>query len=248
MLGALAALSGAPRAARAEPSLEEKILASKYPHGEYGVYVGWHDPQDWQFDEHGKSAWPIGLKARVKWLDWLRVEGDIAYFRRSESPAVLVSLVDVPQFDALLLGASLQVEPWHEGLLRPYVGAGPLFASLGNDFLAYRPDIHAADPANPDQFEMASWSKFDAGWQLQGGLDFFLGRRFLPFVEYRYQFGSVSLDEEDITSGGLSLHALNLAVEDLHTLPKSSTDDGRPHSRKYDWSGPSVSVGLKVLF
>jgi hypothetical protein len=244
---ALAAL--ATPISAAEPSLEEKILANKYRHGDYGVYVGWHDPVDWQFDEHGSNAVPIGVRVRWKWLGWLRIEGDLSYYRRSEDAAYVVSLATAPQLDALTLSSSVQWAPRRTGLLRPWVGGGPLMVSMGNDFLVYRPEIHDVDPANPDQFAMANWSEFDFGVQVEGGVDMFLGGRVMPFGSFRYQFGQLTLDDEEVTIGGISLPHLQTTLEELHTIPADpSTSDGKPHSHLYDWSGPSVMLGLKVLF
>lgn len=252
VLAALLGLAGVASpagAGRTEPPLEEKVLANKYRHGDYGIYMGWHDPWDWQFDEHGSSAWPIGLRVRLRWLDWLRVEGDLSYYRRSEEPPFITDITRVPQFDGLVLGASVQTVLRRVGFWRPYVGTGPVVVSLGNDFLVFRPEVWEADHSNSAQVDLADWSKFDVGWQFSGGVDFFLGGRVSPFVEYRHEFGSLSLDDSDVRLGGLTLIGLQTTIEELHTVPADpNIDHGRPHSRTYDWSGPIVSVGLKVLF
>ncbi len=239
---AVLAASSAPPASAGEPSLEEKLLDNKYRHGDYGAYFAWHDPEDWQFDEHGSHAVPFGIKVRFRWLDWLRVEGDVSYFRRGQDPPIIVSIYKTPEFDGLLLGGMLQLQP-RRGFLRPYLGAGPLFASLGNDFLVFRPEIREVDPGNPDQFALASWSSYDLGWMVAGGLDLSFGRRWSPFVEYRHLFGELTLDDGEVRIG-----ALPFDPEKLHTLPENGQGDGFPHSRKYDWSGPFISAGLRIRF
>jgi hypothetical protein len=226
-----------------EKSLEEKLLDNKYRHGDYGVYMGWHDPWDWQFDEHGSHAVPLGIKVRFRWLEWLRLEGDVTYYRQGEEPPLLVSLYQAPEFDGLLLSGMVQFVPHRTGLLRPYVGTGPVFASLGNDFLVFRPEVRAADPGNPDQFALASWSQMDVGWAAEVGVDFHLGRRWSPFVEYRHLFGALELEEGDTTIGSYPFDP-----EELNTLPTGPEDQGIPHSSHYDWSGPVVSAGLKIRF
>jgi hypothetical protein len=241
-----AALALAPAAAPAaedDRSLEEKVLDEKYRHGDYAVYLGWHDPWDWQFDEHGSFALPLGVKVRFKWLDWLRLEGDVSYYRRGDDPPVLVSLAEAPAFDGLMLGGSAQLVPWRRGRLRPYVGVGPMLVSLGNDFVVFRPEVREADPGNPDQFALASWSQLDAGWQVLGGVDVLLGHRVSPFLEFRQIFGELHLESGDVTIGTFPFDP-----EDLNTVPGPAGGDGVPHSRRYDWSGPSISGGLKVRF
>jgi opacity protein-like surface antigen len=241
LLAALAAC--APSTTAAEPDLDERVLDGKYPRGDYSVYLGWHDPEDWQFDEHGSWALPVGFKVRFRWLDWLRVEGDVSYFRRSNEPDVLVSLYRAPNFDGLVLGGSLQAMLRRSGVFRPYVGAGPVVASLGNDFLVFRPEVRDADPQNPDQFALATWSQLDVGVQALAGVDFYLGHRISPFLEYRHLAGSLDLDDGDVTIGAFAFDPA-----ELNTVPDSPADDGRPHSAHYDWSGPVVVGGLKVRF
>ena len=236
------ALAAAP-AARAEDTLEEKVLEARYTHGDYAVFLGWHDPADRQFDEHGSFAVPVGFKIRYRWLDWLRVEGDVAYYRRSKEPPLIVAIFQAPNFDGLLFSGSLQAVLRRSGVFRPYVGAGPVIASLGNDFLAFRPEIREVDPQNPDQFALATWSRLDIGAQALAGLDLFLGHRVSPFVEYRHLLGSLDLRPGDVTIGGFAFDP-----GELNTLPKTPEDTGRPHSGHYDWSGPLVVGGLKVRF
>ena len=243
VLATAGAVLAAAAPARAERTLEEKILENKYVHGDYSVYLGWHDPADWQFDEHGSYALPIGFKIRYRWMDWLRVEGDVSYYRRSKQPEVLVSIAQAPNFDGLMIAGSVQAVLRRAGVFRPYVGAGPVIASLGNDLLVFRPEIRAVDPQNPDQFAMATWSRLDIGAQALAGLDFFLGHRISPFVEYRQLFGSLDLRAGDLTIGNF---AFDPAV--LRTVPRTPQDDGRPHSAHYDWSGPMIVGGLKVRF
>ncbi len=244
LVWAVAALAAFPGVGRSDDrDLTEKVLDSKYSRGDYAVYLGWHDPADWQFDEHGSWALPVGFKVRFRWLDWLRVEGDVSYFRRSNNPEVLVAIFRAPNFDGLLVGGSLQAVLRRSGVFRPYAGAGPIVASLGNDFLAFRPEVRDADPSNPDQFALASWSQVDVGLQAMAGVDFYLGHRVSPFLEYRHLVGSLDLDRGDVTIG-----AFPFAPEELNTLPATPEDDGRPHSSHYDWSGPVVVGGLKIRF
>jgi hypothetical protein len=233
---------GARPAAAEEPSLEEKLLDNKYRHGDYAVYLAWHDPEDWQFDEHGSHAIAAGLKVRFRWLDWLRVEGDLSYYRRGEEPPIIVSIYKAPEFDGLLVGGMLQAVRPH-GTLRPYLGAGPVFASLGNDFLVFRPEVREVDPGNPDQFALATWSEFDIGWTAAAGLELNLQRRWSPFMEYRHLFGKVHLKDGDVRIGNFAFDP-----EELNTLPENPQDDGFPHSRRYDWSGPFISAGLRIRF
>jgi hypothetical protein len=232
----------------AEGSLQEKLLRSKFKRGDYAIYFGWHDPWDWQFDVHAANAYPIGAKVRLRTRGPLRVEGDVSYFRRAEEIPILVSIYQTPEFDSFSVGLSLQYVPRETGFLRPYVGAGPVFVSLANDFLVFRPDVYAAAPGNPDQFVLANWSKLDIGWQTVVGLDLHLGYRVFPFVEYRHQFGELALEAKDIKLGNLSAGGIGLEVSDLETIPEDPAVGGRPYEPRYDWSGPIVAVGLKILF
>lgn len=241
---ALALLAAGPvPAAAGERSLEEKILDSKYTLGDYAVYLGWHDPWDWQFDEHGSFALPVGFKVRFLWTDRFRIEGDVSYYRRSSTPDVLVSIYSAPNFDALLIGGSIQAVLRRSGVLRPYVGAGPVIASLGDDFLAFRPEVREVDPTNPDQFALATWSRLDIGFQALVGVDFFLNHRVSPFVEARYMRGELDLDGGDVTIGNIPFDPA-----DLQTIPETPDGFGRPHASHYDWSGPVAVAGLKVRF
>lgn len=229
-------------------ALRERILDSKYPIGDYAFYVGWHDPADWQFDEHGSYALPIGVKVRLRALSWLRVETDVSYFRRSRDLDVRVSVFQGPEFDSFSVGATVQWVPIQSGPVRPYLGGGPIFVSLGNDFVVFRPDVYALTPMNTDQFTLASWSKIDLGTQIVAGLDFPLGSRAFPFVEFRQLFGEVQFGARDVSLGTLSAEAIGLEISDLQTVPDDPAVGGRPHEGKFDWSGPAISVGLKIRF
>lgn len=237
-----------PDASRADGgSLRKKIHDSKYKWGDYALYLGWHDPADWQFDVHGKSAFPFGLKVRLKWLDWLRLEGDVSYFRRgSEAPRV-VSIFNAPELDSFSLATTVQVVR-RGGRVRPYVGAGPIFVSIGNDFVAFRRDVWELDSGSPDQFTIASWSQLDVGLEIQAGIEFDIDARVLPFLEYKHLMGELTFGPQDVKLGTLSLAGIGLETGDLETIPDDPAVGGRPYEGKYDWSGPVVIVGLKIRF
>ncbi len=240
---------GLPAASVAEDeTLSEKLLRSKYKRGDYGIFFGWHDPADWQFDEHASSAYPIGVRIRMRAWGAFRVEGDVSYYRRAEEIPVLVTIFRTPEFDAFTVGLTLQYVPRERGFLRPYAGAGPVFVSIANDFLAFRPDVYEADPGNPDQFVLAAWSELDIGLQVVGGVDFHFGSKVFPFLEYRHQFGELGFGPEDVSLGSLSAGGIGLEVSDLETVPEDPAVGGRPYEDTYDWSGPTVSLGLKILF
>lgn len=239
-----------PAGGSADP-LQERILDSKYTKGDYALYFGWHDPADWQFDEHASYALPVGVKVRLRWLQWLQVEAELSYFRRSRSPIDQVSLYRQPSFDSFSTGVALQLVPLRHGPVRPYVGGGPIFVSLGNDFVAFRPDVYDVAPDNyADQYVFASWGLWDVGWQAMGGLDFPFSGRVFPFVEFRALFGEASFDAKDVKLGSITLEGIGLEVSDLETAPAldQRAAGGRPHEGRFDWSGPSVSVGLKIRF
>ncbi len=248
LVGALSAVSPAA-AAR---GVRETNLDNRYPNGDYSLFVGWHDPQDWQFEEHGTSAWPLGLKIRVRWPHGLRIEGDLSYYRTSGPTNISISSLSVPKFDGLIVTSTLQWTTPRKGPVRPYVGGGPVFVSLSNDFPVIRTDIRDVDPLNVDQRTLARWSKYDFGAQVLVGVDLLPGARAFPFIEYRHIFGHLTLEDSDVKIGSFSLPSLNseLGIEDLETLPTDSTEGatGRKYTRRYDWSGPIVTVGLKIRF
>ncbi len=230
--------------------LREKILEDRYGRGDYGGFLGWHDPADWQFDEQGSAGWPVGLKVRFSWRERFRIETDFGYYRTGSDPDPSVSTFSVPEFDGLMVAATFQTMLLNRGRVRPYVGGGPVFVSLANEYGVIRPDVREADPDNPDQRAFARWSRFDVGMQVVAGVDFPTSRRAFPFVEYRQLFGELTLDDSDVKIGSFSLPSLDLAVDDLEAVPDDPTPGaiGRKYSRTYDWSGPVIMVGLKVRF
>jgi hypothetical protein len=230
--------------------LKEEILESRYDRGDYAFFIGWHDPWDWQFDEQGSYAWPVGLKVRVRLTDRFRAEGDFSYYRTSSETILTVSRFSAPQFDGLVMNMTLQGLLRTDGLIRPYVGGGVVFVSLANDFVVVRPDVRAADPGNPDQRTIAKWSQFDVGVQGVVGCDFMLLSRAFPFVEFRYISGELGIDDSDVKIGQFSLPSLELTFEELETVPEDGGFDsrGRNYEHGYDWSGPIVMVGLKIRF
>lgn len=247
-LACAALLLAGASAARAD-ALQERILDQKYTRGDYSLYAGWHDPADWQFDEHGSFAIPFGVKVRMRALGWLRLEGDVMYFRKGEAETSLnFSVFKRPSFDSFSIGFAAHWLPLQRGPIRPYVGGGFLFVSLGNDFIVFRPDVYAAQPSNPDQFALASWGEWDLGWQAMGGLEVPTGYRAFPFVEFRYISGEVELSARDVQLGTLSAGGIGLEVSDLETVPEDPAVGGRPHDPRFDWSGPVVTAGLKIRF
>ncbi|MEZ5063188.1 MAG: hypothetical protein R3B81_00550 [bacterium] len=243
---------GAARSAGAE-TVREAVLASKYQTGDYAVYLGWHRPNDWQFEEHGTSAFPFGIKVRFRladegWLAHLRLEGDVTYWRRANDPSIVITAFQQPEFDALTLGTTLQYVLPRMGWVEPYVAGGLSLTSQSNDFFVFRPDVYEVQPSNPDQFALASWKRFDAGPRVGIGFDLQLGTRAFPFLEYRHLFGKVGISAQDVKIGPLSLASLGLDVDDVQTLPDDPEVGGRPFSHEYDWGGPEVVVGLKILF
>ncbi|MGQ0720595.1 MAG: hypothetical protein ACT4PE_03350 [Candidatus Eiseniibacteriota bacterium] len=229
---ALAAAWFAPVRCPASGELDERIQDSKYPHGDYAFYFGWHDPWDPQFDQHSRFAWPFGGKVRLRLSCLLRVEGDMSYYQRGGEVVSFITAYSAPGFDGLVFAVSLQAAPFRASRLRPYFGAGPVGVSLGNDFAA---EILGVDADIIDKFVLASWSELDLGWQGVVGLDIAMGGRASPFVEYRHFLGE--LEVEDINVGFLTV-----AAEDLAYL------DGTAVSRKYDWSGPNLLAGLRIRF
>lgn len=254
----LVAASAVPEAAFAQKkrkTVRESLLEERYSWGDYGLYFAYHQPADWQFEVHAESAYPFGLKVRFKLGDHpllrrVRVEGDVSYYRRSDDPLSAISVFQTPGFDALWVAATAQYLLPPVRMFRGYVGGGPIFASMTNDFFIFRPDVAEADPTNADRFALANWSRNDVGWQVVAGVDVPLGFRAFPFIEYRHVFGELTLTDRDVKIGSLSLASINLSIEDVTTLPDdlASNEPGRPYEPRYDWSGPEVLVGLKILF
>jgi hypothetical protein len=216
--------------ALAEPSLQERILENKYRWGDYAIFIGWYEPRGEQFEEHASYALPVGVKVRLKWGARYRLEGEFSYYRRSDEPALAVSVFTQPEFDGLMMMATFQVMLVRSGWIRPYVGAGPAFVSLSNDFV-----VKLCDELVIDCFALGSWSEFDVGGQVVAGLDLRAGSRAFPFVEFRYLFGELGYDH-------IRIGAFGFDPADLET------PDGETVSDKHDWGGPMVSVGLKIRF
>jgi hypothetical protein len=234
------ALLAAPAVAQrsgGEPPLEEQILEGKYRRGDYGFSLGWHDPRGVQFDDHASFALPVGVRVRLRFLRRLQLEADVSYYRRSNVPDIGFSGLVSPKFDGLMVGATAQLVLRRRGLVRPYLGGGPILVSLSDDFIVIRTNV----PENvPERQALASWRETDVGFQLLAGFDFPLAHRAYPFVEYRHLFGKVGVN--DIRIGGLSLDFINTPREELET-PSGGTVPG-----DYDWSGPAILGGLKIRF
>jgi len=218
--------------------LREEILENKYRWGDYAAYAGWYDPAGEQFDVHGSAAIPLGAKVRLRWAGWLRIEADMSYYRRS-GDAKFYDIVNIPKFDGLMVAATLQTTGWTLGSLRPYVGGGPVFASMTNTFgVIIREVEDLEEPGGPeiiDKYQVASWNELDLGVSVVAGVDLQLSGRIVPFVEYRHLFGQVGTP--DIRIGGF-----RYGPEEL------KYDDGRDLPGTYDWSGPVLMAGLKVRF
>jgi hypothetical protein len=226
----IAALAPPSRAAR---TVREEAVEERYPHGDYGFYAGWYDPWDAQFDEHASSAWPIGGKVRFRLRGPLRVEADFSYYQRGGAAQPAFVTYAAPGFDGVMVGAALQAMLRPSGMFRPYVGGGPVLVSLGNDFVAR---VQGVDGDIVDLFPFVSWTELDVGLQAVGGVDIVIGRRAFPFIEYRHLFGRFTVG--DMKSGVVTYRA-----DQLRYYPS-----GRAVSQEYDWSGPSVLLGLKVRF
>ena len=241
------AFAGRPVAAA---GLSEKILEDRYGRGDYGLALGWYDPWDWQFDEHGSAGWPFAVKAGLKLSRFARVELDFSYFRTSGVPDGTISLYTVPHFDGLWISTAILAPLGDYGRFRPYVGGGPMFVSLTNEFLVIRLDVAEPYPDRPEQRAIARWSRFDTGGFVVAGIDLPIGRRAFPFVEYRHLFGRLSVEPKDVKLNGQSLELLNLEVEELTTIPPNAVPGvvGRRYASDFDWSGPVVTVGLKIRF
>jgi opacity protein-like surface antigen len=214
--------------------IRDEILDNKYRWGDYAVYAGWYDPQGEQFDEHGSAAYPLGAKIRLRWGDWIRVEGDVSYYRRS-GEALFFDIVNLPKFDGLMVAGTMQAVGARWGPIRPYVGGGGVFVSLTNTFGVIVREIEAVAPDNLDKYQVASWNELDFGFGVSAGADIHLSSRVFPFVEYRQLFGSFATDE-------IRIGAFQYSPEELKTL------DGGDVPASYDWSGPVVMAGLKVRF
>ena len=229
------ALLVAASPARGERTLQDEILESKYRHGDYGIYAAWYDPVAAQFNEHGSYAIPVGVKVRLRWKARIRFEGEFAYYRTSGEPRPILSTASTPEFDGVQVTTGVQGMLRTSGLLRPYVGAGLVFVSLANDFVVVRPEVYALDPTLPEVRALGRWSELDVGFHAQVGVDIHLGSRAFPFVEYRQRSGSIGLDEVRI--GPARIDPSELWNEQLQVL-----------SDEYDYSGPTVLVGLKIYF
>jgi hypothetical protein len=214
--------------------IRDEILDNKYRWGDYAVYGGWYDPQAEQFDEHGTAAYPLGAKVRLRWRGWMRVEGDVSYYRRS-GEALFFDIVNVPKFDGLMVAASLQAAGAKWGPVRPYVGGGGMFVSLTNTFGVIIREIEDADPDFIGKYQVATWDELDVGATAVAGLDIHVSSRVFPFVEYRHLFGRFATDE--IRIGGF-----------LYTPEELKDLEGNDLPATYDWSGPVVMAGLKIRF
>jgi hypothetical protein len=219
--------------AHAERTLSDEILENKYRWGDYAVYIGWHDPQAAQFDEHGDFAIPFGGKVRLRWKGPLRVEADFSYYRRSSTQDPFLLGVLTPEFDGVMLNLTLQAVVRGSGLLRPYVGGGPAMVSLSNDFVA-KLDIDNCDLI-PECRRLLSWKEVDLGLQAVAGVDIMMSRRVFPFLEYRHLFGSLDVGE---MRDGLLVREPDEVV----------LVNGAPVPGEYDWSGPNLMAGLKIRF
>lgn len=227
----------APVRAFADRDQNETLLEGKHKHGDYGFYFSVHDPWDPQFDERdlgkfdsGTLAYPIGFKMRVRAARRLLIEGDFSYYRRGENVSPFITVLATPKFDGLVLSGSLQGVLRRSGLARPYAGLGFAFVSLSRDLVV---DLNEAipelDDASPDRFQLGSWKEIDLGLLGTVGVDFKLGTRAFPFVEARYVRGKFGIDK--IRVGGFEYDPSEVGVPST-----------------YDFSGPSVLLGLKIHF
>jgi len=230
---ALAAVLLVPATSPARRTLSDDILDDKYGRGDYGFYVSWHDPWGAQFDQHGSYALPLGGKVRFRLAGPLRLELDMSYYRKGGAAPPRLLSFETPGFDGVVIVATLQAAGRRMGPVRPYVGGGPAFVSLANDFAA---DLRACgDVLAPECRRLMSWNEVDLGVQLTAGLDLAGTRRVFPFVEYRHLLGELSVG--DFNDGLLARKP-----EDLVNL------DGSEVVRKYDWSGPNILAGLRIRF
>jgi hypothetical protein len=104
-----------------------------------------------------------------------------------------------------------------------------VFVSIGRDQVV---DLANAIPEledSVDRFQLGSWSEMDLGVQAHLGMDFRIGRRAFPFMEFRYLYGTLGI--QDINVGGFEF------------TPESL---GAPST--YEYSGPAFLAGLKIHF
>ena len=229
------ALAAGP--ARADRTLNEELMDSKYPWGDYGLYFAWHRPDDIHFDVHGDAAFPVGVKVRVRWGDWIRLEGELSYFRASDEPNAVISAFETPNIDSLYLFTTAQIALLRSGLFRPYVGGGVAFLSVRNRMIVIRTELEENPEVPPDLvFATADWDAFDVGLHAIGGLDLDIGTRAFPFVEYRYLFGM------------LDIGRINIGLPENEDPEDLKDTEGRVLSDRYNWSGPWISAGLKIRF
>jgi len=243
----LAALAPSPALADGDELSDrdqsEEALNEKYEHGDYGFYFSVHDPWDVQYDQRsfgevdeGSLAYPFGFKIRFRMPKNFLLEGDASYYHRTEEVAAFVSTLAAPKFDGLMVAATAQMMLRKHGLVRPYAGAGGVFVSLSRDFVVAIP---GPDSTSADRYQIGGWTELDVGFQALAGLDFRLGSRFFPFLEYRHMFGEANIEE--ITVGGFTFSPdqLGVPLADGSTVPAPS---------KYDFSGPMIMIGLKIHF
>ncbi|MAF26365.1 MAG: hypothetical protein CME07_00685 [Gemmatimonadetes bacterium] len=194
---------------------------------DYGFSIGGYDPRDPQFDAHASLAFPVGIRTRLRVWEWVCVEAEGAYFRAGGQghPALPVSAL--PRLDGLLVRFMLEAAPRSRGPVRPYAGVGPVFLSLSRDFVVELPEVPEENAIA--RFQLGKWTRFDLGWAACAGMDFRMGRRLCPYVEARYLFGSLTVEEVLFGLWSRSPESLGL-------------------SNTYDYSGPMVSAGLRIPF
>ena len=229
--------------ASADRDQDEKILDAKYEHGDYGFYFSFHDPWDIQFDQRsfgevdeGSLAYPIGFKIRFRMPKKILLEGDISYYHRGEEIAPFVSTLAAPKFDGLMVAATGQMMLRDTGLVRPYAGAGVVFVSLSRDFVIAIP---GPDSTSVDRFQIGGWTELDLGLQGVAGVEFRLGKRVYPFLEYRHMFGEAKIEKISVGGFDFTPDEVQVPLEDGTLVPAPST---------YDFSGPMIMIGLKIHF
>ncbi len=213
--------------------MSEQILEDRYRRGDYAIFLSWHDPWDAQFDDHGTYAYPLGLKCRLRLGERFRVEGDFCYYSRGGDPSPFLPVVEGPGIDAVMMNITFQGLLLTHGVIQPYLGGGPAFVSIGRDFVVEIREV--PENSSYSRTQLASWSEKDLGLQVVGGVDIALTRRVFPFVEYRHLFGELGIDS--ILIGVFEYSAAELQ------LP-----NGSGVATTYDFSGPIVTVGLKIRF